>query len=376
LPLRVPVVDLIEIGAGGGSIVRVDDLGLVKVGPDSVGADPGPACYGRGGSHATVTDADLVLGYLDAGSFLGGRMQLDLAAARAAIEANVARPLGIGVNQAALRIHDIVNENMASASRVQAVERGHDPSGHSLVSFGGAGPVHAFGVARRLGLRTVVVPPSAGLGSAVGLLLAPRTFRLSRTFIGTLNDLDWRRIEALYDEMKQEALAALRQAGVADKDMTFRRVADMRYLGQRKELAIALPEAKLGSKSAPVIRASFEEAYKRVYHRIHDGHPIEALAWRLAAEGPAIHRPVRAARTSTRSRQAKPVRKRPMLFEPWAGHRNCLVFSRYDLSPGSVLSGPAVIVEAESTTVIGPNGKAMIDADRNIVVTIAGKVSR
>jgi len=375
LPLRVPVVDLIEIGAGGGSIVRIDDLGLVKVGPDSVGADPGPACYGRGGTQATVTDADLVLGYLDAGSFLGGRMRLDVAAARGAIEANVAKPLGITVNQAALRIHDIVNENMASASRVQAVERGYDPSGHSLVSFGGAGPVHAFGVARRLGLQTIVVPPSAGLGSAVGLLLAPRTFRLSRTFIGTLNDLDWRKIEALFEEMTGEAISALRQAGVADKDMTFQRSADMRYLGQRKELAIQLPKAKLGAKTAPAIRASFEEAYKRVYHRIHDGHPIEALAWRLAAMGPAIHRPAKASGRPKRAQKATPVRKRPMLFEPWAEHRNCQVFSRYELSAGSVLVGPAVIEEAESTTVIGPHGKAMIDADKNIVVTIGGKTS-
>jgi N-methylhydantoinase A len=376
LPLRVPVVDLIEIGAGGGSIVRIDDLGLVKVGPDSVGADPGPACYGHGGTHATVTDADLVLGYLDAGSFLGGRMQLDASAARAAIETNVAKPLGITVNQAALRIHDIVNENMASASRVQAVERGHDPSGHSLVSFGGAGPVHAFGVARRLGLRTIIVPPSAGLGSAVGLLLAPRTFRLSRTFIGALNDIDWRRIESLFAEMTEEATAALRQAGVADKEMTFQRAADMRYLGQRKELAIALPATSLSAGNATAIRASFEQAYKRIYHRIHDGHAIEALAWRLAAMGPAIHRPAKSAGKPKRTRSGKPVRKRPMLFESWSEHRNCNVFSRYELTAGQSLSGPAVIEEAESTTVIGPNGKAVIDANSNIVVTIASKVSR
>ena len=376
LPLRVPVVDLIEIGAGGGSIVRIDDLGLVKVGPDSAGAAPGPACYGRGGTQATVTDADLVLGYLDGESFLGGRMPLDVSAARAAIETHVAKPLGISVNEAALRIHDIVNENMASASRVQAVERGHDPSGHSLVSFGGAGPVHAFGVARRLGLRTIIVPPSAGLGSAVGLLLAPRTFRLSRTFIGSIDKLEWRRIEALFAEMTKEAIMALRQAGVADKEMTFQRTADMRYLGQRKELAIALPSAKLASNSAPALRSSFESAYKRVYHRIHDNHPIEALAWRLAAIGPAIHSPSRTAGKPKRASQPKPVRRRSMLFEPWAKHRDCNVFSRYELIDGHVLSGPAVIEEAESTTVIGPGGKAAIDAHGNIVVTIRSKVAQ
>jgi N-methylhydantoinase A len=373
LPLRVPVVDLIEIGAGGGSIVRIDDLSLVKVGPDSVGAEPGPACYGRGGKQATVTDADLVLGYLDAGSFLGGRMQLDADAARSAIETNVAKPLGISVNHAALRIHDVVNESMASASRVQAVERGHDPSGHSLVSFGGAGPVHAFGVARRLGLRTIIVPPSAGLGSAVGLLLAPRTFRLSRTFIGTLDHLEWRRIDTLFAEMIEEAIGALRQAGVAASEMTLQRTADMRYLGQRKELTIPLPGAKLGRGSADSLRASFEQAYKRVYHRIHDNHPIEALAWRLAAVGPPINRPSLAKIKVHHARQAKPIRKRPMLFEPWAGHRDCPVFSRYELVAGHRVAGPAVIEEAESTIVIGPGGRATVDAHGNIVITLAGR---
>jgi N-methylhydantoinase A len=373
LPLRVPVVDLIEIGAGGGSIVRIDALNLVKVGPDSVGADPGPACYGRGGTHATVTDADLVLGYLDPHSFLGGRMPLDVEDARAAIEANVAAPLGIDINEASLRIHDIVNENMASAARVQAVERGHDPTGYILVSFGGAGPVHSFGIAKRLRLQTILVPPSAGLGSAVGLLLAPRTFRLSRTFIGDLDQLEWGRVEALFAEMIEEATAALRQAGVTDEAMKFERTADMRYRGQRKELTIALPSSELGRGSAQLLRSAFERAYVRVYHRIHDDHPVEALAWRLAAIGPPIHRPPRAPATTRRAAPAKPTRKRPMLFAPWSRHRDCSVFSRYDLVPGSTLSGPAVIEEAESTTVIGPGGKAIIDGGRNIVITLNGK---
>jgi N-methylhydantoinase A/oxoprolinase/acetone carboxylase beta subunit len=375
LPLRVPVVDLIEIGAGGGSVVRVDDIGLIKVGPDSVGADPGPACYGRGGTQATVTDADLVLGYLGAGSFLGGRMKLDAVAARAAIEANVAAPLAISVNEAALRIHDIVNENMASASRVQAVERGHDPSGHSLVSFGGAGPVHAFGVAKRLGLRTIIVPPSAGLGSAMGLILAPRTFRLSRTFIGSLDHLPWSRVEALFKEMMDEATGALRQASVAEGEMIFRRTADMRYSGQRKELTITLPNAKLGARNALTLRKSFENAYKRVYHRIHENHDIEALAWRLAAIGPPIYRSSRARGVTKLTGRPKPTEKRPMLFESWKKHSDCNVFSRYDLGVGHALSGPAVIEETESTTVLGPGSKARIDANGNVVVTIARKVS-
>ncbi len=372
LPLRVPVVDLIEIGAGGGSIVRIDELGLVKVGPDSVGADPGPACYGHGGEHATVTDADLVLGYLDVNSFLGGRMHLDSDAARKAIERAVAKPLGISVNEAALRIHSIVNENMASASRVQAVERGHDPAGYSMVGFGGAGPVHAFGVARCLRLRTLIIPPSAGLGSAVGLLLAPRTFRLSRTFIGSLDRLDWRRVEALFAEMAKEATVALRSAGVANSEITLHRTADMRYRGQRKELTVDLPSSGLKVDSAGALRKSFEKLYAKIYHRTHDDHPIEALAWRLIAKGPPISKQTRARSRTVRTQKAKPQSSRPMLFAGWSRPRNCEVYTRYVLKNGYTVAGPAVIEEIESTTVIGPGGKAIIDGVGNIVVTLSG----
>jgi N-methylhydantoinase A/oxoprolinase/acetone carboxylase beta subunit len=372
LPLRVPVVDLIEIGAGGGSIVRIDELGLVKVGPDSVGADPGPACYGRGGELATVTDADLVLGYLDAKSFLGGRMQLDVDAARKAIERAVGTPLGISINAAALLIHSIVNENMASASRVQAVERGHDPAGYSMVGFGGAGPVHAYGVAKRLRLGTLIIPPNAGLGSAVGLLLAPRTFRLSRTFIGSLDGLDWRRLEALFAEMAEEAMIALRSAGVANAEMTLHRTADMRYRGQRKELTVDLPASGLKADSEGALRKSFEKLYAKIYHRTHEDHPIEALAWRLVAKGPPISKQARGVAAKTRSVKAKPRSSRPMLFDGWSRPRNCDVHSRYTLKAGHAVAGPAVIEESESTTVIGPGGKAIIDGLGNIVVTLAG----
>jgi len=373
LPLRVPVVDLIEIGAGGGSIVRIDELGLIKVGPDSVGADPGPACYGLGGENATVTDADLVLGYLDPGSFLGGRMHLDVEAARAAIERAVAKPLGISIGESALRIHGIVNESMASASRVQAVERGHDPAGYSMVGFGGAGPVHAYGVASRLRLSTLIIPPSAGLGSAVGLLLAPRTFRLSRTFIGTLDRLDWQRVEALFAEMAKEASDALRSAGVADADITLHRVADMRYRGQRKELTVDLPAKDLKGVGAQTLRQSFERLYTRIYHRTHDDHPVEALAWRLIAKGPPISKQARGSAQVARGRKAEAQNVRPMLFDGWSRPRSCRVYSRFKLTAGQTVEGPAVIEEPESTTVIGPRGKAAIDGYGNIVVSLAYK---
>ena len=198
------------------------------------------------------------------------------------------------MNEAALRIHSIVNDGMANASRVQAVERGYDPAVYSLVGFGGAGPVHAYGVASRLRLRTLIVPPSAGLGSAVGLLLAPRTFRLSRTFIGTLDRLDWRRVEALFAEMVEEATAALRSAGVSDAEMLFERTADMRYRGQRKELTVDLPAKNLKHDSERALRQSFEKLYANIYHRTHADHRVEALAWRLVAKGPPITKQPRA----------------------------------------------------------------------------------
>jgi N-methylhydantoinase A len=373
LPLRIPVVDLIEIGAGGGSIVRVDRLGLINVGPDSSGAAPGPACYGLGGQHPTVTDADLVLGYLDPGSFLGGRMRLDASAARSAIERHVARPLGLSVEEAALSIHEIVNESMANASRLQAVERGHDPAGYTLVAFGGAGPVHAWGVARRLRLRSIIVPPSAGLGSAVGLLLAPRTYRTSRTHIGILETIEWKRVGQIFAELTAEASAVLREAGIPARRIRYLRSVDMRYHGQRKELTIAVPTGPIMSREAKLLRAAFETAYGRVYHRTHPGHPIETLAWRLAAIAPAVHRPrtTRAGAGGGKAPAIKAGRRRPMLFTESAGLRMCDVFSRADIPPGTRLRGPAVIEEAESTAVIGPGGSAHVDRDANLIIDVA-----
>ncbi|HEX7052856.1 MAG TPA: hydantoinase/oxoprolinase family protein [Burkholderiales bacterium] len=369
LPLRIPVVDLIEIGAGGGSLVSVDALGLLKVGPESAAADPGPACYGRGGERATVTDADLLLGYLGADSFLGGRMRLDPDAARRALGAQVAARLGLAVEQAALGVYEVVNESMANASRVQAVERGHDPSGHVLVAFGGAGPVHAWGVAQKLGVRRIVVPPSPGVGSALGLLLAPRALHLARTYIGTLDSLDWRRVQAAYDEMGEEAGEALRQAGVARDAVRLVRSADMRYLGQRKEITVELAVERFHGGCAAALRETFERRYEAIYHRRHEGHPVEVLCWRLEARGPQTvtlpSRAAKAARARVRARGA-----RPMLFAGWKSYRACPVYSRYDLAPRAALRGPAVVEEDESSIVVGPGGSAVMDGFGNLVVNV------
>ena len=247
LPIRVPVIEMIEIGAGGGSIARIDSLGLLKVGPDSAGADPGPACYAQGGREPTVTDADLVLGYLDPEFFLGGRMRLDVEASRRAIEERVARPLGLGLVEAAWGIHRVVNENMAGAARIHGIERGKDLRAYPLFAFGGAGPVHAWAVGRILRVPRVLVPFGAGAVSAYGLLAAPLAFDFVRTAPQRLDAADWRGINALFAEMETEGRIVLRGSGLADGDITVRRSAEMRYVGQGHEVEVDVPAGALGA---------------------------------------------------------------------------------------------------------------------------------
>src|ERR671920_1260549 len=236
LPLKTSVVEMIEIGAGGGSIARVGPLGLPKVGPESAGADPGPACYGRGGRDPTVTDADLILGYLDPNFFLGGRIHLDREAALGAIEEGVARPLGLHPIEAAWGIHQVVNENMANAARIHAIERGKDPRAYPLFAFGGAGPVHAYRVARALGVPGFVAPLGAGATSAFGFLCAPLSFDFVRSLYGRLYDLDWTEINRVLKEMEEEGRSLLRSSGVAYEEVGVRRLCDMRYVGQGHEV--------------------------------------------------------------------------------------------------------------------------------------------
>ncbi|MFQ5426716.1 MAG: hydantoinase/oxoprolinase family protein, partial [Gaiellales bacterium] len=246
LPVRIPVIDMVEIGAGGGSIARVDRLGLLRVGPDSAGADPGPACYGRGGSQPTVTDADVVLGYVDPGSFLGGDMTLDVEAARASIVDRVGKPLGLDVAEAAWGIHKVVNESMASAARVHLTERGKDQRAFPIFAFGGAGPVHAYGVGALLGSPSVVVPIGAGVGSTLGFLTAPLVFDFVRTSLERLDAIDWDHVNAQLDQMAAEGSALLERSGVAPREVSIERAGDMRYVGQGHEGPVRLPGDRLG----------------------------------------------------------------------------------------------------------------------------------
>src|SRR5216117_1977640 len=348
LPIRVPVIELIEIGAGGGSIARVDRMGLLKVGPDSAGADPGPACYSLGGRLPTVTDADLLLGYLDAEFFLGGRMRLDREAARGAIEEHVASPLGLDVIAAAWGIHRVVNENMAAAARIHGIERGRDLRSYPLFAFGGAGPVHCWQVATILKTPRILIPFGAGAMSAFGLLAAPLAFDFVRTGRQRLDRADWPAINRLFAEMEEEGRALLTRAGVAAGKVTVARIAEMRYLGQGHEVEAALPLGKLTAASLAKITASFEASYRALYHRLPQGVPIEALNWRVTVSGPdpktrlgGHARPDQAGRRSARS--GKPVKgTRRAYFAERGSFVETPVYDRYALTPGMTLKGPAI----------------------------------
>ena len=364
LPIRVPVVDLIEIGAGGGSIARVGPFGLPKVGPDSTGADPGPACYGRGGTHPTVTDADLVLGYLNPDFFLGGEMRLDARAAREALGA-LGRGLGLGVEEAAAAVHRVVNENMASAARMHAIERGRDLRRFSLVATGGAGPVHAWGVARNLGIRRLVFPPSAGVASAFGMLTAAPGFELARSLPAALSETRWGAVRRALAELVGEGTRQLVATGVPRGEVRVELAADVRHRGQGEAITVELGEA-LDRDPARQVEEAFDAAYVGLYGRRPPGVEPEVMTWRVRLLGPTP-------RTLVRARPAAgPARKgrRPVWFAEVGRYVETAVYDRYRLGPGDSFRGPAVVEERESTVVVGPGARAAVDPAGNLVAEV------
>jgi N-methylhydantoinase A len=361
----VPVIDMIEIGAGGGSIARVDSLGLLKVGPDSAGADPGPACYAQGGGQPTVTDADLVLGYLDPAYFLGGEMRLDLDAARAAL-GKLAEPLKMSVEEVAWGIHQVVNENMANAARAHLGERGMDPRRLPLFAFGGAGPVHGYRVAEILRLPSLIAPFGAGVGSTFGLLVAPLAFDFVRSAYSRLDQADWSLVNTLLGDMADEGRAVLQASGVAAETVSYQRTADLRYVGQGHEVSVRLPDGVLSAGSLPAIEQHFAETYQRLYGRRGPDVPLEVINWRLVASGPRPSVEPRFGRASA-GRHAP---ARQAYFPELGGFAETPVYDRYALGPGDTLNGPAIIEERESTLVIGPRGCAQVDQHLNVVVTL------
>ncbi|MBB6450420.1 N-methylhydantoinase A [Geomicrobium halophilum] len=352
VPVKVPVVEMIEIGAGGGSIAYVNQLGLLKVGPASASSDPGPACYDRGGRQPTVTDADLVLGYLNPDYFLGGEMKLSKTRAYESIEAEIAKPLGLDVVEAAWGIHEVVNENMAGAARIHAVEKGKDIRDYPLFASGGAGPVHVGHVAEILNVPTVMLPMGAGVNSAFGFLTSPLAFDFVRSFFGKLETLDWNYVMELLEDMEQEGKALLAQAGVTEGVEILRR-AEMKYAGQTHEITVPLPNGALTSKSVPEVTENFKEAYAKLYAEAHDDMAIETLNWRVIVRGP---KPALSVQVSEQriSKEAVPKAHRDVYFRTYKEYCQTPVYERQDLLPGAEIHGPAIVEERESTLVVAP----------------------
>ena len=367
LPLRVPVIDLIEIGAGGGSIARVDRFGLPKVGPDSAGAEPGPACYRRGGDQPTVTDADVLLGFLDPRFFLGGEMTLDVEAARTAVGGLAAR-LGMGLAEAAAGVHQVVNENMAGAARMHSIERGRDIRRFAFVATGGAGPVHAWGVARRLGISRVVLPPSAGVASAFGMLTAPPAFDFARSVPSLLSAVEWSDVRTAIAELRTLGLQQLALAGIQAADVSLEVSADVRYRGQGEGITVALGSGLTGRPANQVYEA-FEAEYVRLYGRRPRDVEPEVLTWRVRVAGP---RPVIGVGAGVPL--AGPARKgrRPVWSEEKRSFVEGEVWDRYRLGPGDVVYGPAVVEERESSAFIGVGGRGRLDEHGNLQVEMPG----
>ena len=358
LPLLMPMIEMIEIGAGGGSIARINELGLPTVGPQSAGSDPGPACYGLGGAQPTVTDADLLLGYLNPAAFAGGKMRLDAAAAESACAA-LAETLGLPLPQMAWGVHRLVNENMAAAARVHAAERGLEIRRYCMVATGGAGPLHACGVAQGLGISRVIIPPLAGVGSAFGFLTAPIAFDFTRSYVSKLDDIDLDELNGILRQLQADGSRIVQAAGLSRADISVRLNIDMRYVGQGYEVRVPFPMQMLTRGHIRQLRADFEREYRAFYGQLAEGVPIEAVNWRVLISGPQprVHSP-----PAPQSGSDAPVGRRPLRFDADSPPVDTPVYKRDSLREGWRAEGPLVIEEAASTTVTLPGWTAQVAA--------------
>jgi N-methylhydantoinase A len=369
LPIRISTIELIEIGAGGGSIAHVDEIGLLRVGPRSAGSQPGPAAYGLGGTEPTVTDADFALGYLNPDYFAGGEMRIDTAASRAALQA-LAEEVKLSLIDVAWGIHDVVNENMASAARVHIAERGRDPRDYALLCTGGAGPVHAYEVARKLGLRQVICPPAAGVASALGLLVAPARVDRVAT-VGLRLDRDPpAALERAFRRLEDDARAVMADTGLKLETATVRRLADGRFLGQGFDLVVDLPDGPYDDSEASrrKLTAAFETAYREKFALTPPDVPVEFINIRVAVRAPVAGAEVTAHGQAGAGGAVKGVRR--AYFPARRQFEETTVYDRARLAPGDTLRGPAVVEEDGSTLVMGPGATARVAASGNIVVTL------
>ena len=373
-PIRTPVIDLVEIGAGGGSIAWVDSGGVLRVGPQSAGADPGPVCYGGGGVEPTITDANLVLGRLNPSYFLGGEIELDVEAARRAIQEKCADPLGMEVVEGAYGIVEIANAAMTNALRLVSVQRGYDPDDFVLMAFGGAGPVHANRLAAEIGTPTTIIPMSPGTTSAMGLLVTDLKHDYSTTLIQRTDQLDTELIAETYRNLEAQGRASLQREGMQPEDTVFQRQVDMRYVGQSYELTIPLPA---NAEGVPLLHPPEIEVVLKRFHLEHDraygysvpDEPVEFVNLRLTAIGQIAKPQLRELTVEGRNVADAQKASRPVYFAERDGYVDCPIYDRYRLAAGSVLEGPAIVEEVDSTTVLHPGYQARVDKFGNLILT-------
>lgn len=360
LPLRIPVIEMVEIGAGGGSLAHVDSMGRIAVGPESAGASPGPACYGRGGTHPAVTDANLALGRYDPGRFAGGSIPLDLPAAHQALLTDVAGRLGLTPEMAALGVVEMVDENMSNAARVHAIESGKTYEGRTLIAFGGGGPVHAFRVAEKVGINRVLVPSGAGVGSAIGFLRAPVGYEVVRSLYQRFSTFDVAAVNDLLDDMRLEAEAAVAQ-GSFGAPTTETRIAYMRYVGQGHEIPVPLPNRALGAEDIPTIRACYDEEYARFFDRPVPGSDVEILSYAVVVATVTADLASPEGEESLFTAEATPVRTRPVRDTTNGVVTDWAIYDRASLPLNATIAGPAIIAEDETSTLVGPGWQALVN---------------
>ncbi len=364
LPVRIPVIEMIEIGAGGGSIAKLDRLKRVTVGPESAGSEPGPACFNRGGVHPTVTDSDVVLGHIDVSAFAEGRLQIAPTLAEAAVQSEIGTGLALTPAESAYAIAQIVDENMASAGRVHAVERGKALPQRTMIAFGGNGPLHASRVAEKMNVNHIVIPADPGVGSAIGFLFAPVSYEIVRSHYTTLDAFDFAGVNALFSNMLAEA-SQIVQAGALGQTLVEKRIAFMRYKGQGHEIEVELPNRMLAERDLPQLLVAYEAEYKAQFHRTVPSMTIEVMNWAMTvATAPQAPNPTEI--QSMQTRRPTPQRAQEVYFGRHRGWQACPIFDRSQLTVGSQFDGPALIVEAQTTTLVPDTMTVIVDAGGNL----------
>ncbi len=368
-PITTPVIDLVEIGSGGGSIAWVDSGGVLRVGPRSAGAEPGPACYGRGGTEPTVTDAHLVLGRLDPAYFLGGEMKLDVDAATRAIRVRCAEPLGISAVDAANGIIEIANAAMVNALRLISIQRGYDPRDFVLVAFGGGGPVHANRLAADIGMSRILIPPSPGVFSAMGLLVTDLKHDFAVTRMQRADAVDLAELKRIFDDLVSRGRDLLIREGISAGEMEFSRQVDIRYVGQSHALSVSMSSADLSGGVLQATIDRFHDEHHRVYGHSTPGESTELVNVRLTATGKIRKPQLRTLAAQAEDHPPEPRTRRRVYFSEAGGFLDCPVYLRYPLGSGATLNGPAILEEMDATTVISPGYHATVDVHGNLLIS-------